>query len=209
MRSVSGPADHEASAHRPQLLASESVALTRLWAAKSDEALRKAAASLADYTEVGQAAIREELRRRSIAIPNPEGQTMDGDSSGEDGAPIYSHPDVLRVESVQGDLISHGIACEIQKLRAGPLTERSWHGLWLVDESQAGVALRFIHTLLDGSRQEVEEGESVDSEGGVDQSQRPYDGPLDGSPTWICPQCREEVEGQFAECWHCGSERSL
>ena len=25
--------------------------------------------------------------------------------------------------------------------------------------------------------------------------------------TWRCPQCREEVEQQFTECWSCGTER--
>lgn len=26
-------------------------------------------------------------------------------------------------------------------------------------------------------------------------------------PTWRCPDCEEEVEGQFTECWHCGASR--
>jgi len=21
---------------------------------------------------------------------------------------------------------------------------------------------------------------------------------------WLCPQCRQEVEGQFSQCWQCG-----
>lgn len=25
--------------------------------------------------------------------------------------------------------------------------------------------------------------------------------------TWVCPNCREEVEGQFSECWNCGKSR--
>lgn len=24
---------------------------------------------------------------------------------------------------------------------------------------------------------------------------------------WICPRCREEIEGQFTECWRCGASR--
>jgi len=23
-------------------------------------------------------------------------------------------------------------------------------------------------------------------------------------PAWECPECKEKVEGQFAQCWHCG-----
>ena len=25
--------------------------------------------------------------------------------------------------------------------------------------------------------------------------------------TWICPECNEEIQGQFSNCWQCGSER--
>jgi hypothetical protein len=24
-------------------------------------------------------------------------------------------------------------------------------------------------------------------------------------PSWQCPDCGEQIEGQFAECWHCGA----
>lgn len=26
-------------------------------------------------------------------------------------------------------------------------------------------------------------------------------------PPWQCPACGEELEGQFAQCWHCGAVR--
>lgn len=25
------------------------------------------------------------------------------------------------------------------------------------------------------------------------------------APAWTCPRCKEEVEGQFSECWNCGT----
>ena len=25
--------------------------------------------------------------------------------------------------------------------------------------------------------------------------------------SWHCPRCEEEIEGQFASCWKCGTER--
>jgi hypothetical protein len=30
---------------------------------------------------------------------------------------------------------------------------------------------------------------------------------LDAGPSWVCPQCGEECEGQFAQCWNCGQDR--
>lgn len=34
---------------------------------------------------------------------------------------------------------------------------------------------------------------------------------LDAAPAtaWTCPSCGETVEGQFAECWKCGTSRAL
>jgi hypothetical protein len=34
-----------------------------------------------------------------------------------------------------------------------------------------------------------------------------YDRPRTGQASWRCPHCSEEVEGQFTECWHCGTSR--
>jgi len=25
--------------------------------------------------------------------------------------------------------------------------------------------------------------------------------------SWLCPQCKETIEGQFTSCWKCGNER--
>lgn len=30
---------------------------------------------------------------------------------------------------------------------------------------------------------------------------------LEPGPPWVCPRCGEECEGQFAQCWHCGTDR--
>ena len=34
-------------------------------------------------------------------------------------------------------------------------------------------------------------------------------GPATTNPTasWTCPKCGEVVEGQFTQCWNCGTER--
>lgn len=31
--------------------------------------------------------------------------------------------------------------------------------------------------------------------------------PPDGTPPWTCPECGEELEGQFGACWKCGHQR--
>jgi hypothetical protein len=39
------------------------------------------------------------------------------------------------------------------------------------------------------------------------------DAASDGEPLapepWTCPQCGEQIEGQFGLCWQCGAERPL
>jgi hypothetical protein len=30
---------------------------------------------------------------------------------------------------------------------------------------------------------------------------------FEGSNSWFCPSCNEEIEGQFASCWKCGTQR--
>ena len=35
-----------------------------------------------------------------------------------------------------------------------------------------------------------------------------HEGVPDGAaPDWTCPGCDEEIEGQFTECWQCGTAR--
>jgi hypothetical protein len=29
--------------------------------------------------------------------------------------------------------------------------------------------------------------------------------PINGGEKWVCPDCREELEGQFTNCWNCGA----
>ena len=140
--------------------ANELLALAQLWARKADEELEAVAHSLAEYTDVAQAVIRDELKRRSIEIP---------DAQTEVGPPVYSHPDFHHVESLQENLEEHGIACEIHELPA-PLTEQLWHGLWLLDETQAEVARQLIETELAAVHQAgVEESHRGEREGGVDR----------------------------------------
>ena len=53
------------------------------------------------------------------------------------------------------------------------------------------------------------EAPESDQEEGIDRGLEADDEPPQVSPSWTCagPQCSEDVETQFSECWNCGSER--
>ena len=195
----------------PRLSPDGLVALEQLWAGRSDEALDEAAHALLDYTEEGQRVIREELRRRSKEAPGPESQEDDsGDFFGGASVPIYCNPDFLRVDALQGALKSHGLACEIRTSRSGPLSNRPWPELWILDDSQTEQARQIVQAALDEARDDelgVSQGLESDREGGISRGLEADDEPPQRSHSWTCPQCREDVESLFSECWNCGSER--
>ena len=190
-------------------------ALERLWAGRSDDALEEAAHTLLEYTEEGQRAIREELRRRSIEIPGPESQPESKEEEsaevvGGTGVLIYGNPDRLHVDDLQGTLKSHGIACEIRRSRSGPLSSRPWPELWILDESQTEHARQIVQAALDEAPDDnVSQELEGDREGGIDRGLEADDEPIQASHSWTCPQCAEDVESLFSECWKCGSERPL
>ena len=157
-----------------------STELERLWAGRSDEALEEAAHNLVDYTEKGQQVIRAELQRRSIEVPAPDSQEGEESSEFFLGERVYSAPVLANVAILEAALKSHGIACEIRGAPLGgaagelPPVE-TWPELWILDEATA-----------DQARQIIQQAALE---------------PPKASRLWICPQCREDVEGQFSECW--------
>ncbi len=204
-------ADTAGNSGAPRLSPDGLAALERLWAGRSDEALEEAAHALLDYTEEGQQVIREELRRRSIKVPGPESQEEEsGEFFGGGGVPIYGNPDRLRVDDLQRALESHGIACEVRRSRSGPFSNRPWPELWVLDESQTEQARQIVQAALDEARDDelgVAQELEKDREGGIDRGLEADDEPPQRSHSWTCPQCREDVESPFSECWNCGSER--
>ena len=99
---------------------------------------------------------------------------------------IYSAPVLAIVENMKNVLQLYGIRSIItnQFLSAGvgelPPIE-SWPQLWVAEEDaeRASEIIEVIPKDLN-----------------------------EGKKTWICPKCNEEVEGQFTECWNCGTPRN-
>ncbi len=83
-------------------------------------------------------------------------------------------------------LETHDIECVVQgEYRRSAVGEipplEAWIELWVLDETRVREAQRII--------------EAAQSE--ADTEQQP----------WRCPKCGEELEGQFDQCWKCGTER--
>lgn len=99
---------------------------------------------------------------------------------------IYTTQDLLTIGHLRNLLVHEGIACEVKTpfLAAAkgdlPVTD-CWSQLWIVNEQDAPRALAVIDAALARGA----------------EAQIP----------WKCPECAEEVEGQFGACWRCGSAR--
>lgn len=96
---------------------------------------------------------------------------------------LYTSSDLLIVGHLAEVLKRRNIHCLVRNLYltggAGELPPTDiWPELW-VDDDDYGVALRLIEEVLGTT------------------------GPP--GPGWVCPDCGEEVEGQFAACWNCGT----
>lgn len=99
---------------------------------------------------------------------------------------VYSSPSLSMVYFAKNVLASYGIESIVQGENltslAGeiPWTD-AWAELWISDEKRAEEA----REILELSLKEAEHSEE----------------------TWKCPTCGEELEGQFTECWKCGTEK--
>lgn len=98
---------------------------------------------------------------------------------------FYSAPNSLLVGHVRNLLEVEGIECELKnEFLAGGMGElpptEAWPELW-IDEKDLSRAQQ----LLDAFQHE----------------------PAVVLPEWKCPNCGEQVEGQFSACWNCGADR--
>lgn len=99
---------------------------------------------------------------------------------------IYSAPVLAMVENVKNVLQLNGIMSAItnQYLSAGagelPPIE-TWPQLWVAE----GDAER-ASEIIDAAKEDTGEPEDI----------------------WVCPKCNEVIEGQFTDCWNCGTARN-
>jgi len=100
---------------------------------------------------------------------------------------VYSSPTLANVTLLRDLLEARGIDSEIRgeyRASVGPgfiPASEGWPELWVLDESRVEEAKQIVQEALESSEESLQ--------------------------AWTCPQCHEQVEGQFDECWNCGNER--
>lgn len=99
---------------------------------------------------------------------------------------IYAADNLMMVGFLKETLESEGFDCFIKnELLAGgagelPLTE-CWPELWIVDDRHVARVRERVREILNAESRI--------------------------QPAWRCEACGESLEGQFAQCWRCGSVR--
>ncbi len=96
---------------------------------------------------------------------------------------VYTNENRMLVGYVQGILESHGIECFMKNENlagaAGELPPNEcWPEVWVVEDQDHDRARTIVSDLL------------------VD---------MEGASNWRCPHCGELIEGQFGQCWNCGT----
>lgn len=99
---------------------------------------------------------------------------------------LYSAQDPLMIGHLRNVLESQGIECVVKNTYlAGAMGEippiECWPELWVVEDAQYYVAADALEKAMSP----------------VEAVKKP----------WRCGKCGEEIEGQFTECWNCGSSR--
>ena len=101
---------------------------------------------------------------------------------------LYTTQNPLMISHLKNILESGGVECVVKNLylssAAGELPPiECWPELWVIDDASYAEAREVLDRALAPLR-------SV-------------------SEPWKCRKCGSEVEGQFSECWNCGSSRPL
>jgi len=99
---------------------------------------------------------------------------------------LYSAQDPLMIAHLKNVLETFGIECVVKNIylssAAGEIPPiECWPELWVVDDSRHAEARAILEETL----------------APIQSVKKP----------WRCVGCGEEVEGQFSECWNCGSHR--
>jgi hypothetical protein len=98
-----------------------------------------------------------------------------------------SYPDPTMIYHMKNILEVHGIECVV-------LGEYRRTGVGEIPPQEARLELWILDNLRLAEAQQILEK----AQEGVAAEQQ----------SWRCPKCGEELEGQFDQCWKCGTERS-
>jgi hypothetical protein len=100
---------------------------------------------------------------------------------------LHAARHALEAHLIRGFLLSNGIRAEVR----GEFLTSGWGELpvdvcsvWVVDDEQFERANELLIAFLKGTFARMFSGQA-----------------------WTCPSCGEELEGQFTECWSCGTQR--
>ena len=102
---------------------------------------------------------------------------------------VYIADDPTEAHLVKGIFHQYGISCEIRgealwRARGGlPLTSETLPTIWIFDDNRFEEATELTERFQNGTLA------------------------ANAGANWKCPECGEEVEGQFTECWQCGANR--
>jgi hypothetical protein len=99
---------------------------------------------------------------------------------------VYEALDPLMVGHVKNLLEDEGISSitrnEYLRSAIGEVPpSECWLEIWVEDDSQYDDAVKIIKSALDDD--------------------------IPSGPVWVCPNCGEENESQFSECWNCGRDK--
>ena len=96
---------------------------------------------------------------------------------------IYTSENKVLLEILKSKLEDASIACQITNdfpPAAGEISSAiAWPELWILNDEQISFAKKILEREL------------------ADQQ--------NAQPDWLCPNCGENLEGQFKVCWKCGS----
>lgn len=111
---------------------------------------------------------------------------------------VYSGRDEMDAHFVKGLLEQEGIEARVMgaalesAFSTLPLSDKSLPSVWVLDDDEPRARV-----IVDQYRQ-------VDAANANDTNDVNEDAPR---PTWKCPNCGQDVEEQFTQCWNCGHER--
>ena len=101
---------------------------------------------------------------------------------------LHAARHAVEAHLVRGFLASQGVAAEVR----GEYLTSGWGELpvdvcsvWIVDDTQFEQANELLVSFLKGSFARMYSGDA-----------------------WSCPGCGETLEGQFTDCWSCGTRRA-